>query len=123
MVLHSSPFFESWWARVLAIQEKVTGPKHPVFATTLRNLATLHHQRGAYDLAEQLHLRALNVRRECLGLQHPDVAESLDDLGDDSWRAPVEIVESAGTWMWFTVPNTRDGSEEIALAFQKRARR
>jgi hypothetical protein len=44
--------------------------------------------------------------------------------GDDGKpEAPVEIVESAGTWMWFAVPNSRDGSEEIALAFQKRAQR
>jgi hypothetical protein len=40
--------------------------------------------------------------------------------GDDGVpEAPVAIVESGGTWMWFAVPNTRDGSEEITVAFQK----
>ncbi len=44
--------------------------------------------------------------------------------GDDGKpEAPVEIVESAGTWMWFAVPNKADGSEAIALAFQKEAAR
>ena len=40
--------------------------------------------------------------------------------GDDP-EAPVAIVESGGTWMWFAVPNTKDGSEAIALAFRKEA--
>jgi hypothetical protein len=36
-------------------------------------------------------------------------------------EAPVAIIESGGTWMWFAVPNTREGSEAIAVAFQKEA--
>jgi hypothetical protein len=38
-------------------------------------------------------------------------------------EAPVAIVESGATWMWFAVPNTRDGSEEITMAFQKETQR
>ena len=42
--------------------------------------------------------------------------------GDDGLPAePVGIVEPNGTWMWFAVPNTRDGSAAIALAFRKEA--
>jgi hypothetical protein len=49
---------------------------------------------------------------------------SLFKSGDDGKpETPAALVESAGTWMWFAVPNTRDGSEEIALAFQKEAPR
>jgi len=36
-------------------------------------------------------------------------------------EAPVAIVESGGTWMWFAVLNQNDGSEEITMAFQKEA--
>jgi len=36
-------------------------------------------------------------------------------------EAPVAIVEPGGTWMWFAVPNTRDGFLEIAMAFGKEA--
>jgi hypothetical protein len=38
-------------------------------------------------------------------------------------EAPVAIIESGGTWIWFAVPNTRDGSEEISVAFQKEAQK
>jgi hypothetical protein len=54
----------------------------------------------------------------------PKLVENDVDLfrgnGDD-WvpEAPVAIVESGGTWMWFAVPHTMDGSEEITVAFQK----
>jgi hypothetical protein len=42
--------------------------------------------------------------------------------GDDGVpEAPVAIVESGGTWMWFAVPHRMDGSEEITMAFQKEA--
>jgi hypothetical protein len=36
-------------------------------------------------------------------------------------EAPVAIVESGGTWMWFAVPHSMDGSEEITMAFHKEA--
>lgn len=44
--------------------------------------------------------------------------------GDDSGPvAPASTTESDGTWVWFAVPNTSDGSERIAMAFQKEAQR
>ncbi|MGC1650363.1 MAG: hypothetical protein WA741_31455 [Candidatus Sulfotelmatobacter sp.] len=36
-------------------------------------------------------------------------------------EAPVAIVESGGTWMWFAVLNQDDGAEDITMAFQKEA--
>jgi hypothetical protein len=53
----------------------------------------------------------------------PKLANLFSSGDDGKPEAPAELVESAGTWMWFAVPNTRDGSEEIALAFQKEAPR
>jgi hypothetical protein len=38
-------------------------------------------------------------------------------------EAPVAIVETGGTWMWFAVLNREDGSEEITMAFQKETQR
>jgi hypothetical protein len=44
--------------------------------------------------------------------------------GDDGGPvAPASITESDGTWTWFAVPNSWDGSERIAMAFQKEAQR
>jgi hypothetical protein len=44
--------------------------------------------------------------------------------GDDGGPlAPASITESDGTWIWFAVPNSWDGSERIAMAFQKGAQR
>jgi len=34
-------------------------------------------------------------------------------------ETPTALIESAGTLMWFAVPNFRDGSESIALAFHR----
>jgi hypothetical protein len=53
----------------------------------------------------------------------PKLADMFKSGDDGKPEAPAELVEAAGIWMWFAVPNTRDGSEEIALAFQKEAPR
>jgi hypothetical protein len=37
--------------------------------------------------------------------------------------APASITEADGIRIWFAVPNTEDGSERIAMAFQKEAQR
>jgi hypothetical protein len=44
-------------------------------------------------------------------------------FGNRAPEAPVAIVESGGTWMWFAVLDTEDNSEEITMAFQKGAQR
>jgi hypothetical protein len=42
--------------------------------------------------------------------------------GDDGGPvAPASITESDGTWIWFAVANSSDGSERIAMAFHKEA--
>jgi CHAT domain-containing protein len=105
----------------LEIQERAVGPRHPIVATNLRNLATLHYKQGAYDLAEHLYLRALRIRRESLGPQHPDVAESLEDLGEVYWaqgthqRSEPFIARAAALreeelqrdLMWLSAPRKR----------------
>ena len=49
-------------------------------ALSLKNLATLLHDKGDYDVAEPLYQEALTMRRRLLGEAHPDVAASLKGL-------------------------------------------
>lgn len=48
--------------------------------TTLSDLAVLFERMGRIDQAEALHRRALSIREERLGPDHPDTAESLNNL-------------------------------------------
>ena len=62
---------------------------------------------GDHDAAEELHRRALSIRREMLGVDHPDVAQSLNGLAsalagkglyreaEESYRAALAIAERA----------------------------
>ncbi|MBU6229690.1 MAG: tetratricopeptide repeat protein [Cyanobacteria bacterium REEB459] len=44
-------------------------------------MAGLYHHQGRYEQAEPLYQQALDLRRELLGKRHPDVAQSLFNLG------------------------------------------
>ena len=52
----------------------------PRLATTLNNLAALHHAQGGYAEAEPLLRRSLGIREKVLGAEHPDVGQSLNNL-------------------------------------------
>lgn len=49
-------------------------------ALSLTHLANIHHARGDYSEALDLHARALAIREQALGPEHPDVAISLNNL-------------------------------------------
>ena len=49
-------------------------------ATSLNNLALLYESQGQYAKAEPLNQRALAIREQALGSDHPDVALSLNNL-------------------------------------------
>jgi serine/threonine-protein kinase len=53
----------------------------PGVATSLNNLAWVLRRKGEYARAEALHLQALAIQERLLGPEHPDVAETLMDLG------------------------------------------
>jgi tetratricopeptide (TPR) repeat protein len=57
--------------RVLAIREKVLGPKHPDVATSLHNLAEVYRSQGRYSDAEPLYKRSLAIRRRHLAPSTP----------------------------------------------------
>ena len=51
-------------------------------ATSLNNLAILYQDMGRYAEAEPLYRRSLAIGEKQLGRDHPDVANSLDNLAD-----------------------------------------
>lgn len=53
---------------------------YPFTIQTLNNLAVLYGKRGKYKDAEPLCKRALEIREEALGRDHPDVAKQLNNL-------------------------------------------
>jgi tetratricopeptide (TPR) repeat protein len=75
---------------------KVLGEEHPDVAQSLNNLAELLRVQGKYDEAQPLYQQSLAIRREVcaihlvassrdhsckvLGEEHPDVADSLNNL-------------------------------------------
>jgi len=46
----------------------------------LNNLGVAFTEAGAFDKAEDVHLRALGMRERSLGANHPDVARSMHNL-------------------------------------------
>jgi CHAT domain-containing protein len=56
------------------------GEDHPHFATSLNNLALLHHSVGDHAAALPLYRWAIEIRRTAVGEDHPDYATSLDNL-------------------------------------------
>src|SRR5262249_37901598 len=63
-----------------ADQEGGAGEKHPEYASSLNNLATLYYSMGDRKQALPLHKEALAIRKEVLGEWHSDYATSLNNL-------------------------------------------
>jgi tetratricopeptide (TPR) repeat protein len=73
----------------------------------LNNLASLYESQGKYDLAEPLLKRALAIREQSLGPDHPKTATSLNnlavlsktqgkyDLAEPLYKRALEIYERA----------------------------
>ncbi len=51
-------------------------------ATSLNNLAFLYDAQGKYAEADPLYKRALAIRENALGPEHPSVATSLENYAD-----------------------------------------
>ncbi|MDT8439879.1 MAG: tetratricopeptide repeat protein [Wenzhouxiangellaceae bacterium] len=65
-----------------ATQVERFGPEHPDSLVALRNLAlALREQRRDFEASENLFRELLDIRIARLGEQHPDTAESYQDLG------------------------------------------
>jgi tetratricopeptide (TPR) repeat protein len=75
------PEAESLYRRALAIGEKAYGRNHLEIASTLNDLAALHHAQGDAAKPEPLYKRVLAIKERHLGPNHPDVATTLNNLG------------------------------------------
>lgn len=56
------------------------GETHPVYATSLNNLAQVYQHLGKYDLAEPLMVKAVEIDKNALGDESPDYAIDLNNL-------------------------------------------
>jgi len=88
----------------------------PDHSTGYRALFAARAQSGYFGMLQSPDGNNWNI-----GGDAPKLTNMFSGGDDGTPEAPAVIVEPGGTWMWFAVPNTRDGSEEIALAFQKEA--
>lgn len=68
--------------RVLAIREKVLGPKHPDTAHTLQMLAQICSRMGDNNRAISFYKRSLEIREKILGLEDLNTAVMLNNLAD-----------------------------------------
>jgi tetratricopeptide (TPR) repeat protein len=72
----AQPLYE----RALAIQENALGPGVEAHGDV--GLAVLHRAKGRYAEAQPLVERALAIQEKALGPDHPDIATSLNNLGE-----------------------------------------
>ncbi len=70
---------EPYAREALRLGTEEFGPKDPITADLLDNLALLYEAQGHYAEAEPLYQRSLAIREEVLGPEHPDVAGSLEN--------------------------------------------
>ncbi len=70
-----------YYARALAIREKVLGAEHPDTAASLNNMGALLQAMGELAEARPYYARALAIREKVLGAEHPDTAPSLNNMG------------------------------------------
>ncbi len=66
--------------RALAIWVRTLGPSHPLVATVMHNLASLHSTCQDYGEAESLLHKAIGIRARLLGPAHPETLISLHNL-------------------------------------------
>ena len=65
----------------VAKREKTYGLEDPYVAKAIQTLGTLHLQVGDYAKAEPLLQRTLDIRKNALGEEHLDFAETLNSMG------------------------------------------
>jgi CHAT domain-containing protein len=68
------------FAAVAEKRRQSAGPDHPLYASSLTNLAAAEESLGEPETAERHFAEALSIRKQALGPQHPDVAGSLANL-------------------------------------------
>jgi len=72
---------KEWYGAALRTYEKVYGRKHGHYASSLTRLAEVHTTQKAPELALPLLEQALQIARDALPDDHPDIVRILVDLG------------------------------------------
>ncbi len=67
--------------RSLEIKETTTGEHHPAFANTLQALARARVSQGLYEDGRRAMERALRIRRDLFGADHPGLHGDFNELG------------------------------------------
>jgi serine/threonine-protein kinase len=96
------------WGKHAELLHLRFGNADPIRAAELQlNLGVVHAARGSYDQAVEHYERALEVRQQVLGPNHPNVAPTVSQLGNVQfsrgrygeaiarWQQAVEIVQQA----------------------------
>ena len=83
---------ETHFLRSLEILHSQLGANHEETAAVSNNLGALYHSAKYFEQAREMHMMALEARRELFGEQHPDTAQSHNNLalalletGDRAW--------------------------------------
>jgi serine/threonine-protein kinase len=67
--------------RVLDMQRKIYGERHPQVADTLINLGAIQFQQGRYPDSERYYRQALDIAQEWYGNEHPETADAMTFVG------------------------------------------
>jgi hypothetical protein len=54
---------------------------HPATAVSLNNLAGLFHSLQNFDKALPMYRRAMKIKEKAFGVDHPDVASTINNIG------------------------------------------
>ncbi len=72
---------DSIFRRVLTLDRRLHGPRHPAIADDLINLGAVQHERGDYAAAERYYREALAITWAFYGPDRPETASNLTMLG------------------------------------------
>ncbi len=71
---------EPWCQRCVSAVKLRLGENHPLYVSSLNNLAALYSCQGRYEQAQPLSIQALELRKQLLGENHSDYAFILSNL-------------------------------------------
>lgn len=89
-----------WQQRALDMRKKVLPAGHADLGSSYHYLAKLERETAHYKAAEADALEALSIRRNSLGENHPDVAETLTELSEiyKAWQKPEKAQKAEEEW-------------------------
>ncbi len=79
---------ESLLKQALTMLEETVGLQHPIAGSIFDTLGTLCFLHGDYVTAEQHLQKAQSIREQALGMEHPDVLATCNNLADVYRKAP-----------------------------------